>query len=177
MCCYTLPKRWRPGMKIKIDYELYFPRHPGESFRKIISSSLIEIPKYLEPQELWLVRDAKGEMNIVLSNFQPGHPKWPGEVKGWPVASLAYQHERWNLYMEHERDGVKLFKDMLQKISDNPEEEAKNAWPDEIKYHPELKNQFSGPDDPKFLIYLKKDYERAIERSQEIMRELEETKP
>lgn len=177
MCCYTLPKMWRAGMKVKIDYDLYFPKQKDGNIRKSTESKLIDIPQYVEPQELWVVRDIGGAMSIVLSNFQPDHPSWPGKVKGWPIPSLDYQRERWSLDMEHELGGVKLFQEILNDINENPEAEAKRAWPDEIKYHPELRGQFTGPEDPKFLFYLKKDYERALERSRTLVRQLEESKP
>lgn len=177
MCCYSLPKTWHPGLKVKIHYEVYFPSKKGEEIRILTESSLIDIPQYKEPHELWVVRDVQGEISIVLSNFQPDHPNWPGKVKGWPVPSLAYRRERWNLYMDHELAGLRSFEKNQKALNENPEKEAREAWPYRIQYYPDVKEKFSGPNDPKFLIYLKEDYKISVERSKELVRQLEVSKP
>jgi len=177
MCCYSLPKKWRPGMKVKLNFELYFHNPSGGDARKTRNTEVVDIPQYANPEELWLVRAADGEMSIVLSNVQPDHPKWPGLVKGWPIPSVAYQRERWNLYMQHELSGLKLFEELQKELIKNPQKSAKEAWPNEIKYNSGVVSKFSGPDDPGFLVYMKNDCERALKRSRELIKQLEESKP
>lgn len=176
MCCYSLPKEWRPGLKVKVDYDVYVP-NPGGEIPKTSNSRVIELPRYAKPPELWLVRDVQGEMSIVLSDFQPDHPQWPGKVKGWPVPSLEYRRERWGVYMHYELSGLKLFEKLNQELKDDPAKVANKAWPNDNQYNPDVKGKFSGPTDPNYLNYLKKDYARALTRAHSLVRDLEESKP
>ena len=177
MCCFTLPAKWQPGMKINIDYTYYLPKKPDGSLPEIRKSAVVDMPHYDEPQELWVLRNVDGSMAIISSIYQPDHPKWPGKIKGWPVPSLDYKRERWALYMKHELDGLKNSEMMLRNLLSNPAKETKEAWDFEVSRDSALKSKFSGFNDPKYFYYLKSDYEESLANSKEMVKKMEENKP
>lgn len=165
-CCYELPKQWRPGLKVSIQSKHWVGKSADDSLHDINSTHLIEIPRYADgkPGELWVLRAEDGSMNILSSDFQPDHPSWPGKVKGWPIPSIAYQRERWDLYINHEKDHVSNLQDLLREIESNPDEAAQDAWNTDAKYDQKALIGFSGPHDPKYRARLKKDYEEGLKR-------------
>lgn len=177
MCCFTLPEKWLPGIKINIEYTYYLPEKPNGSLPEIRKSVMVEVPHYDKPQELWVLRHADGSMGIVSSIYQPDHPKWPGKIKGWPVPSLEYRRERWGLYMKHEQDALENSEMMLSNLLSNPAKETKEAWDFEIVRDSDLKSKFSGFNDPKYLSYLKKKYEDSLVRNRGLVKEMKENKP
>ncbi|MGK5011021.1 DUF3304 domain-containing protein [Janthinobacterium sp. MDB2-8] len=176
-CCFTLPEKWRPGIKINIEYTYYLPEKPDGSLPEIRKSVMVEVPHYDKPQELWVLRHADGSMGIVSSIYQPDHPKWPGKIKGWPVPSLAYRRERWALYMKHELDGLENSEMMLSNLLSNPAKETKEAWDFEIVRDSKLKSKFSGFNDPKYFYYLKKNYEESLVINRGLVEKMKDSKP
>ncbi|RYF41925.1 MAG: DUF3304 domain-containing protein, partial [Cytophagaceae bacterium] len=176
MCCYSLPKKWRPGLQTKINYTYYLPEDAQGNAPAVRKSALVDIPKYAVPEELWVVRDAAGGMSVISSNFQPNHPKWPGRIKGWPVPSLEYRRELWQRSMDHEAGNVQLYVDLLSSLKKEPLTRARDAWPLKATYDPALKS-FTGPTDPRFIAYLKRDYERSLKMVQEHVDQLNGQKP
>ena len=166
-CCYELPKIWRPGMKVSIQSKHWVGKSADDSLHDINSTHLVDIPQYADgkPGELWVLRAADGGMNIVSSDFQPDHPSWPGKVKGWPIPSLAYQRERWDLYINHARDNVTTYKDLLREIESNPDEAAQDAWNTDTRYDQKALVGFSGPHDPRYRTKMKKECEEGLKRS------------
>ncbi|WP_157751012.1 DUF3304 domain-containing protein [Janthinobacterium svalbardensis] len=144
MCCFTLPGKWRPGIEINIQYTYYLPKKPDGSLPEIRKSTVVELPHYDEPQELWVLRNADGSMGIVSSIYQPDHPKWPGKIKGWPVPSLEYRRERWGLHMEHEMSGVILYENLLTDLKEDPLKRAKESWDYKIRSDPSFALKFKG---------------------------------
>ncbi len=177
MCCFTLPEKWRPGLKINIQYTYYLPKNPDGSFPEIRKSTVVELPHYDEPQELWVLRNADGSMGIVSSIYQPDHPKWPGKIKGWPVPSLEYRRERWGLYMKHELDALENSETMLNNLLSDPKKETKEAWDFEVGRDLELKSKFSGFNDPKYLSYLEKSYKESLGNDKKAVEEMKGRKP
>jgi hypothetical protein len=170
-CCYELPKSWRPGIKVAIESKHWVGKNADNSLHDIDSTHIVEVPPYVDgkPGELWILRAADGSLNIVSSDFQPDHPKWPGKVKGWPIPSLAYQRARWDIYIVHQQGFLHAYTGLQEKFRSSPDEAAREAWTHALKYDKQSLANFSGPDDPKYRKMLKEDYETGI---QEILAEI-----
>ena len=89
-CCLSLPKKWRPGIKLRLvwdeaDRQQTYPEKYTRDF---------EVPKYDEPADLYVVFYPKNEVEIVVSKGEPGHPDWKGRVKETPWESCLAHHER-----------------------------------------------------------------------------------
>lgn len=161
----------------QINYTYYLPEDAQGNAPAVRKSALVDIPKYAVPEELWVVRDAAGGMSLISSNFQPNHPKWPGRIKGWPVPSLEYRRELWQRSMDHEAGNVELYEGFLSRLKKNPLSEAEKAWPLESANDPAVKKAFSGPSDPKFIAYLRSDYEESLKIVQARVKKIIGKKP
>lgn len=78
-CCLALPKTWRPGMKVRLDWH--------ESDRENIyeeQTRELEIPRYTVPADLYVVFYAEHKVELVVSVAEPGHPDWQGQIKKTP---------------------------------------------------------------------------------------------
>jgi hypothetical protein len=89
-CCLSLPKTWRPGIKLRLvwdeaDRQQTYPEKYTRDF---------EVPKYDEPADLYVVFYPKNEVEIVVSKGEPGHPDWKGRVKETPWESCLAHHDR-----------------------------------------------------------------------------------
>ena len=89
-CCISLPKTWRPGIKLRLvwdeaDRQQTYPEKYTRDF---------EVPKYDEPADLYVVFYPKNEVEIVVSKGEPGHPDWKGRVKETPWESCLAHYER-----------------------------------------------------------------------------------
>lgn len=177
MCCYTLPKTWRPGMKVEIHYELYFPAQPGENIRTSIESSVIDIPQYVTPQELWVVRDAQGTMSVILSNFQPDHPSWPGNVKGWPIPSLAFQRERADIYIHMSEGLIDALQELSDGMKDAPDKTAKGMWEQNEQYDRKANIGYNGYQDKKYQKFLTDDFHDSLIEEKENLKKLKAARP
>ncbi|MGV8866490.1 MAG: DUF3304 domain-containing protein [Janthinobacterium svalbardensis] len=177
MCCFTLPEKWRPGIKVNIQYTYYLPKKPDGSLPEIRKSTVVELPHYDEPQELWVLRNADGSMSIVSSIYQPDHPKWPGKIKGWPVPSLEYRRERWGLLMEHQLIYLRTSESLLDELQKNPEKITKEFWSSEMVSDRDLPSKFKGSNDPKYILYLKSTYKESINNANEQIYNLKRNKP
>lgn len=164
MCCYTLPAKWRPGIKVEIRETHPLPKLPDGTLPEVTKKYVLEVPKYVggKAGELWVIRAPDGNMDIVSSNYQPDHPKWPGKIKGWPVPSLEYQRARQDLYIKEAQSNVELYISSLQELKSNPGAHARGEWSMSMKYEPATLKGYTGPDDPEYLEMLKKSYESSL---------------
>lgn len=171
-CCYELPKKWHAGLKVTINSNHWLGKLDDGTLHEIASTHSVEVPRYPDgkPGELWVLRAADGSMDLVSSDFQPDHPKWPGKLKGWPVPSLDYQRERWDIQIDHQRDFLSAYEGLLGELKLTPDVAALGVWEHSLKYDKKSLMGFSGPQDPKFRQYLKQHYEKGIE---EILAEIE----
>ena len=89
-CCISLPKVWHPGIKLRVDWheedrEKIFP---GEYSREL------EIPRYEQPSDLYVVFHPKQEVELVVSTGEPGGPDWGGRVKQTPWEACLAENPR-----------------------------------------------------------------------------------
>jgi hypothetical protein len=178
-CCVTLPNKWRTGIKVLVHTTHWLPQRPDGSLPEVKEEHLVEVPPYVDgkPGELWVLRAADGTVSVISSDFQPDHPKWPGKVKGWPVPSLEYQRERWELQRKHEAEGVELYLSFLDELKKDPLRRAKDAWDFRQKDDPGSLRGYAGPQDPRYQLMLKQEYEEGLERSRRLLQQVMETRP
>lgn len=179
MCCVSLPNTWKPGLMLQVNTTHWLKMRPDGELPEIHQTHLVEVPPYVDgkPGELWVLRASDGGISVVSSDFQPDHPKWPGKVKGWPVASLEYRRERWKLILDHEEGGVRDAISLLQDLDKDPHKATKDAWESAKEYQPLTIKDVAGPDDPKYVDRLRKQYEEALKYSRGRVKQLLEAKP
>ena len=179
ICCYTLPAKWRPGIKIEIRETHWLAKLPDDSLPEVTKKHVVDLPPYVsgKPGELWVVRTSDGSMTIVSSDFQPNHAKWPGKIKGWPVPSLEYQRERHDLYIKKANSTVELYVELLRELKESPLARAREAWSMSTKYEPVELKGFSGPDDPAYLMMLKRSYESSLVDAREALQREKDSRP
>lgn len=178
-CCVTLPKKWHPGIKLQVRTTHWLKKPPDGSLPEIKQVYLVDVPRYIDdrPGELWVLREVSGNVSVISSDFQPDHVKWPGKIKGWPVPSLEYQRERWEVYRKHEAGGVRLFQELLNELEKSPDARAKDAWEHATQYEPDTIKNFSGPHDPKYRAKLKQEYKDGFEHSRLRLKQIMEARP
>ncbi|MGZ8295076.1 MAG: DUF3304 domain-containing protein, partial [Telluria sp.] len=117
-CCFTLPKKWRPGIKVEVRTTHWLPQKPDGSLPEVKQIHLVDVPVYANdsPGELWVLRAADGTLAVISSDLQPDHPNWPGKLKGWPIPSLEYRRERWALIRNHQETFVTAYMKLLDEL-------------------------------------------------------------
>ena len=179
MCCFTLPKKWSPGMKVEIRSTHWLPEDPAGQLPEVKKVHTVDVPPYPDGKagELWVLRTAEGGIDLVSSDLQPNHPQWPGKVKGWPVPSLAYQRERWELYRKLAKGNVETYQVLLSELNEDPKKRLMSAWEYDKKYSRDEVRRFTGADDPAYANYLKARYTDGLKRSQAKLDRLIKEKP
>jgi hypothetical protein len=164
-CCATLPRIWRPGVKVQVNTTHWLKKRPDGDLPEVKETHLVDVPPYVDgkPGELWVLRASDGHISVVSSDYQQDHPKWPGKVKGWPIPSLEYRRERWELIKNHEEGGVRTALSLLEQLEKDPQGRAETAWKFAEEYEQTAIEGFSGPSDPRYIVQLKKDYEEFLE--------------
>ena len=179
MCCFSLPKKWRPGIKVQINATHWLSNKTDDSLQEVSETKIVEVPTYGtgKPGELWVLRGAKGDLSVISSDYQPDHAKWPGKTKGWPVPSVEYQRERWQIYMDHEQGGVHDFEEGIREIESSPQKIAQEEWELAKKYDRKSLAPYTGPEDPLYVASLKKNYQDGLVRSKKNVEELRRQRP
>lgn len=178
-CCVVLPSKWRPGIKLQVRTKYWVERKSDGKLSEFKDLDIVEVPPYADgkPGELWVLREQDGKVSVVSSDFQPDHEKWPGKIKGWPIPSLEYRRERWELYRKYEQGGVDLYRELIEKLEKSPETEAAEAWSVAEQYNRESIKNFSGPKDSRYIEYLKQEYEEGLQRSKLRLKKVMEERP
>jgi hypothetical protein len=178
-CCAVLPRQWRPGLKLLVRTSYWTEDRVTKKISEFKDKQTVEVPQYLDgkPGELWVLREADGKISVISSDFQPDHPKWPGKVKGWPVPTLEYQRERWEIYRAYEEDGVKLYQNFLDELEKEPLVRAKEAWEYSKQNHPSEIREYTGPDDPRYIDFLREHYKSGLGRSKQLLNRVMEERP
>jgi hypothetical protein len=164
MCCYELPRKWQPGIKLSIKVTHHLGKTADDSYHDVPANEVIAVPRYPDdrPGEIWVLRGSDGKMDVVWSDYQPDHPKWPGKVKGWPVPSLEFQRRWWDISIKHAKGGVTLFEESLAELDSAPDTGAGEAWDYALQNDQKKIAGFSGPKDPKYREKLRSDYSESL---------------
>lgn len=171
MCCFSLPEKWQPGIKVRVQI---FDTH-----RDPVKDVIVDLPPYVEgkPSRIWAVHYQDGSVDVLSSNFGPPHAKWPGKVKGWPVPSVEYRRKQWELYFKDANDSLEAAQRLLKELNENPEEQLLKSWALQQRYRSKEVSAFAGPNDPAYKEFLLKDYERFLRNSQRNIDDLLMRKP
>lgn len=178
-CCVALPRKWQPGLKVHVRTRHWLPERPDGKLPEVVEERVVDVPEYAgdAPGEIWVLRGEDGKISIVSSDYQPDHPKWPGKVKGWPVPSLEYRRERWEIYRKYEEDGVLLYESLIKELDGKPQERASDAWAHDSQYDKPSLKEFSGPQDPRYVSSLRQRYLRGLKNAQIRLNRVMEKKP
>ncbi len=178
-CCFSLPKKWRPGIKVQINATHWLSNKVDDKLQEVSETKIVEVPAYAngEPGELWVLRGEKGDLSMISSDYQPDHAKWPGKIKGWPIPSVEYQRERWQVSIDYEQGGVRDFEKALVEIEKSPLKTAQEEWELAKKYEPKSLTGYSGPDDPLYIESLKARFKNSLARSKKNVEELRRRRP
>lgn len=166
-CCVSLPKKWRPGIKLHIRTTHWVEGGPEKKIQEVKGEQIVDVSAYVDdkPGDLWVIREMDGKFTVISSDFQPNHPKWPGKVKGWPVPSLEYRRQRWEQYKKHQQMFVETYQELLDELKNSPDAHADGSWRHAMEYNKKSLRGFSGPKDPDYRDFLKKNYTEALENS------------
>ena len=181
MCCYSLPRRWKSGIEVRIDATIWteVQENGKTASRKEKRQYVVEVPRYAtgKPGDLWVIRHADGSMGVISSDYQPDHEKWPGEPKGWPEPSLEFQRKLWDQHIEIAEDNVRTAKELLRELAQQPEKASLDAWEHAQRNFREEAKQYKGPDDPEYRSALREKYSQFLERNEAKLKELKERRP
>jgi len=178
MCCFDLPRIWRPGLKLKVRSYKGVSEN-GEWVRDDIADHEVEVPRYetAELGTLWVLQFADGRVEVLNSSVAPEHPKWAGSVKGWPVSSLAYRTKMWKVYYDQTASSVASLEESLRLMEIDPLSEARESWKFDIRYRPGATKGFSGPEDVGYQKSLKSLYAENLASSKARLAKLNEERP
>lgn len=93
-CCISLPKKWHAGMKVRVDWGI--ADHQGIYEQP---SQDLEIPPYDVAADLYVVFHGKHEIELVVSQAEPGHPEWRGKIKQTPWDACVAENGRKPCFM------------------------------------------------------------------------------
>lgn len=74
VCCATLPRKWRPGMTVKVRWDV--TNWPARTFGYYERE--VPVEKYEEVGQLWVHFLADGSVRVVSSIDGPRSPAYPG---------------------------------------------------------------------------------------------------
>ena len=179
VCCFNLPKQWRAGLKAELRATVWVPPTPEKSLSSVKKSYVLDIPAYEQGKaaELWILRTAADEYNLVASNFQPDHPQWPGKIKGWPVPSVAYQQILHARLLKEAQSDVDLFEHSLASLKNNPVEYGKEIWDHRMVREADALKAYKGPGDAEFLAMLREEYQTGLTEAQENLKRVKVAQP
>jgi hypothetical protein len=110
MCCFSLPAAWQPGIKVRV--RIYDTR------LTLVKDEVVDLPPYVDgkPGRLWAVHYQDGSVDVLSSEYDPPHAKWPGKIKGWPVPTIEYRRK----LVEREIDAAKYSIAVSNKLLSDP---------------------------------------------------------
>ena len=179
VCCYSLPEKWRPGIKVQIDSRHWLKKDAAGRLPEIVEKHIVEVPAYVddEPGDLWVLRRQDGTYAVVSSQYRPDHEKWPDRIKGWPVPSQEYRRELILLEISLAEDDLKSSERTSKKINGDPAAYARSMWDFWKTSKTRDVSKFSGPDDPALHASLKEDIFNRVQYRKEKLRALQNMQP
>lgn len=82
-CCLKLPKKWKPGMQVRVEWQKSNKKMTEETMR----IKVMEIPEYDEAGDLYVAFYPGDEVEVVVSWVEPGRPNWRGKERVMPYES------------------------------------------------------------------------------------------
>ncbi|WP_445619157.1 DUF3304 domain-containing protein [Kushneria sp. Sum13] len=144
MCCYNLPKEWHEGLQVELvirranQGETYEERAQDYKRRKesgtLNEHIKVDVPHYKNADNamLWVEMLPDDQYKVVVSDVDPSHEDWPGDIKGWPVPSDEYRDK---LILEKIESNEGVIRSFEQGIKDQ------EGTPDQIEdYKRHIKN-------------------------------------
>lgn len=179
MCCFNLPKQWRPGLKVEVRATKWLPRTPENILPSVKQRFVLDIPAYEQGKaaELWILRTPDDEYSLVASNVQPDHPEWTGKIKGWPVPSVEYQRSIHARDIKEAQSDVDLYESLLAGLKNQPVESAKRTWEHRIVREADALKVYKGPEDAAFVAMLRADYQTGLAEAQEQLKRVQAARP
>ena len=133
MCCVTLPKEWRKGMELIVETRDGTRAETPEEWSKEklpIIQHRVPVPPYT-PKDMgtvWVQLLPGGKVTLVVSRYNPNHPSWPGEVKGWPVPTLEFRREKWAKALNFDQKNLAAMQEALKEKDIPDEDRKKMEW-------------------------------------------------
>lgn len=172
MCCISLPKKWRPGIKVVLRYDWW----QGQDKPRQYINKEFEVPPYPDGQvgTLWALFYPDGSVEVVSSDFAPGHAKWPGKINGGPTPTLEYRRKVWQEDYDQEASLLPHYESLAAGPS---AQQLREAWAVMEQYQREKLKGFSGADDPKFKEMMLKRGQDGAHSLRQHLAEMEKRKP
>ena len=179
MCCFNLPKQWRPGLKAEVRATIWLEPTQENTLPSVKKRYVFDIPAYEQGKaaELWVLRTGDDELSVVLSDLQPDHPEWPGKIKGWPVPSLEYRRVIHARFLKEAQSDVELSEQSLADLKNRPVEHGREMWEHRMLSEAKALKIYKGPADPAFLASLREEYRSGLVYSQEKLKRVKEVQP
>ena len=183
LCCYDVPKVWKPGTKVGVILQSYDNNagdyRPRQTF-------IADLPPYDEggtAGDVWFIAYPDGTVGVVSTAYRPNGEGWPGKIKGWPKPSVAFQRELWERDMKLAMQDLNSDKQSQIEFDRDPQDYLRKLWTHYLesnKRHVAQNKEtsmFSGPDDPAFLVHERNKQERLLKYSQDKVDRLLKVKP
>ena len=130
-CCLALPRVWRAGTKVRIEW--------AEATKEILPekySKDLEIPHYDEPADLYVVFYPAHEVEVLTSGVDPTSPAWAGRIKQTPWNDCVAKHGRkpcfWALPKQFDTDSAQGFCTYLKDDKDKESDQKKKDEDDDL---------------------------------------------
>ena len=130
-CCLALPRIWRAGMKVRVDWT--------EATREILPekySKELEIPHYDEPADLYVVFHPEHEVEVLTSDVDPTSPEWAGRIRQTPWNYCVAKNGRkpcfWALPKQFDTDSNEGFCTDLRADKDKETDQKKKDENDDL---------------------------------------------
>lgn len=188
-CCFTVPKEWHPGLKVNVLIRYPLEGETGDE----ISASLVkrqaegtlvdtvpaEIPKYKTPARgtLWVQFMPNKKVKLVVSDLDPSHKDFPGEVKGWPVPSDEYRRKLIDQKIHEINSRIELNSEGLTDLNKSPKKTLEMFWRIFKKTNSLNESEFSGPYDEKFKKHVENYLREYIKNDKIRLEKLKEIRP
>ncbi len=122
MCCVSLPEKWYPGLELIVQTQdgtrAKSAREWGLEKIPIIQHR-VPVPPYT-PEDagtVWVQLLPGGKVVLVVSNYDPTHPQWPGEIKGWPVPTVEFRRKIWDRDMDLLKKSLGRFEEAVKETT------------------------------------------------------------
>ncbi|MBB5322580.1 DUF3304 domain-containing protein [Marinobacter oulmenensis] len=188
-CCYQVPEKWHEGMTVNVivryplEGETTDERSANLAKRQaegtVKHTISVNIPEYETPARgtLWVQFLPEKQAKVVVSDLDPPHEDFPGDVKGWPEPSDEYRRKIIDRDLQLVRERLGRNQEALDELSENPIETRKTYWGVFKRTRTKDLDQYSGPEDPQFHELLQNYLVRYIENDKKEIRILEEARP